>query len=96
MPIGKILRISGAARQRPVIQSLFPAFNGWEPPEDEILAYAVRLKKLRQGGAQIPLVQIYSATRPMSHVGCSHLPLKVLSRIAQTVRDVAVLRAEVF
>ena len=98
VPIGKILEnILVLARQRPVvIQSLFPAFNGLEAPEEEIMEYALRLKKLRQGGAQIPLVQIYSATRPMSHMGCSHLPLKVLSRIAQTVRDVAGLKAEVF
>jgi wyosine [tRNA(Phe)-imidazoG37] synthetase (radical SAM superfamily) len=98
VPIGKILEnILVLARQRPVvIQSLFPACNGLEAPEEEIMEYALRLKKLRQSGAQIPLVQIYSATRPMSQVGCSHLPLKVLSRIAQTVRDVAGLRAEIF
>ena len=47
-------------------------------------------------GAQIPLVQIYSATRPTPNSGCGHLPLKILSRIAQTVRQVAGLKAEVF
>ncbi len=98
VPIEKILEnILVLACQRPVvIQSLFPAFEGLEPPEEEIMEYALRLKKLRQGGAHIPLVQIYSATRPIPHQGCSHLPLKVLSRIAQTVRDVAGLKAEVF
>jgi wyosine [tRNA(Phe)-imidazoG37] synthetase (radical SAM superfamily) len=85
------------ARQRPVvIQSLFPAIHGVEPSEEEIAQYARRLKRLKQDGAEIPLVQIYSATRPMARSGCTHLPLKSLSRIAQTVRQVAGLRAEVF
>jgi hypothetical protein len=41
-------------------------------------------------------VQIYSATRPTPNSGCGHLPLKTLSRIAQTVRQIAGLKAEVF
>jgi wyosine [tRNA(Phe)-imidazoG37] synthetase (radical SAM superfamily) len=85
------------ARQRPVvIQSIFPAINGEEPSSGEIGQYAQRLKELKDNGAQIPLVQIYSATRPMAHAECGHLPLKTLSNIAQTVRQVTGLRAEVF
>jgi len=85
------------ARQRPVvIQSLFPAINGEEPPLEEIEQYAQRLNELKIRGAQIPLVQIYSATRPTPNSGCGHLPLKTLSRIAQTVRQIAGLKAEVF
>jgi wyosine [tRNA(Phe)-imidazoG37] synthetase (radical SAM superfamily) len=85
------------ARQRPVvIQSLFPAINGEEPSSEEIGQYAQQLKELKDNGAQIPLVQIYSATRPMAHAECGHLPLKTLSNIAQTVRQVAGLKAEVF
>ena len=84
-------------RQRPVvIQSLFPAINGVPPSDNEIEEYAQRLKELKQSGAEISLVQIYSATRPMATSGCSHLPLKTLSQIAKTVRRVAGLRAEVF
>jgi len=98
IPLEKILgNILSVARQRPVvIQSLFPAVNGAPPPAREITQYARRLKELKQAGAEIPLVQIYSATRPMAGTGCSHLPLKSLSRIAKTVRRVAGLRAEVF
>jgi len=98
VPIQKILQnILMLARQRPVvIQSLFPAINGEEPPLEEVEQYALRLKELREGGAQIPLVQIYSATRPTPNSSCGHLPLKSLSRIAQTVRQVAGLKAEVF
>ena len=85
------------ARQRPVIiQSLFPAINGEEPLAAEIEEYAQRLRELKTSGANIPLVQIYSATRPMFHGDCGHLPLKTLSHIAQTVRHVSGLKAEVF
>lgn len=98
MPLEKILdNILLVGRKRPVvIQSLFPAINGEEPPADEIAAYAQRLKELKVAGAEISLVQIYSATRPMAKLGCSHLPLNTLSQIAQTVRRVAGLRSDIF
>jgi wyosine [tRNA(Phe)-imidazoG37] synthetase (radical SAM superfamily) len=98
VPLEKVLaNILLVARQRPVIiQSLFPAINGEEPPSTEIYEYAHRLKELRAAGADIPFVQIYSATRPMSHAECGHLPLKTLSHIAHTVRHVSGLKAEVF
>jgi len=96
--IEKILaHILNLARQRPVIiQSLFPAINGEGPPPSEIEAYVQRLKELKDAGAQIPLVQIYSATRPTPHSECGHLPLKTLSAIARRVREVTGLKAEVF
>lgn len=98
VPLEKILsNILLIGRLRPVvIQSLFPAINGEEPPLEEIEQYALRLKELKASGAQIRLVQIYSAARPTPNSGCGHLPLKILSRIAQTVRQVAGLKAEVF
>jgi wyosine [tRNA(Phe)-imidazoG37] synthetase (radical SAM superfamily) len=84
-------------RQRPiVIQSLFGLINGEEPPVDEIEQYVQRLKELKQGGANISLVQVYSAHRPSVRAICSHLPLRTLSRIAQRVREVTGLKAEVF
>src|SRR5207249_5226900 len=84
-------------RQRPiVIQSLFPAIGGEEPPLEEIEQYARRLLELKEAGADISLVQIYSATRPSANSACGHLPLRVLSRIAQTVRQTTGLKAEVF
>jgi wyosine [tRNA(Phe)-imidazoG37] synthetase (radical SAM superfamily) len=98
IPLEKIMdNILGLARQRPVvIQSLFPSVDGEPPPAQEIKEYAQRLKELKKAGAESPLVQIYSATRPMAMTGCTHLPLKSLSHIAKTVRRVAQLRAEVF
>ena len=98
MSLEKVLtNILSLARQRPVvIQSLFPAINGEEPSLEEIEQYAQRLKELKADGAQISLVQIYSAARPMSHAECGHLPLKTLSHIAQIVRQTTGLKAEVF
>ena len=98
VPLEKILaNILLVGRQRPVvIQSLFPAVHGDEPPLEEIQEYGQRLKELKAGGAQISLVQIYSAARPGVHAEWGHVPLRVLSQIAHTVRQVAGLRAEVF
>src|SRR5207302_7275092 len=57
-PLDKILgNILQTGRHRPVIiQSLFPLFNGEEPPAGEIEKYARVLRVLKQAGAQIPLV----------------------------------------
>ena len=98
VPLEKILsNILAIGRLRPVvIQSLFPSIHGEEPPFEEIREYAQRLKELKAGGAQISLVQIYSAARPGVNAEWGHLPLRVLSQIAQTVRQTAGLRAEVF
>jgi wyosine [tRNA(Phe)-imidazoG37] synthetase (radical SAM superfamily) len=98
VPLGKILsNILLLGRQRPiVIQSLFPAISEEEPPLQEIDAYARRLRDLKEAGAQISLVQIYSATRPTPNSECGHLPLKILSRIAHRVRQITGLKAEVF
>ena len=98
VPLEKILsNILVVGRLRPVvIQSLFPAIHGEEPPFEEIREYALRLKELKAGGAQIAMVQIYSAARPGVNSEWGHLPLRVLSQIAQTVRQTAGLRAEVF
>ena len=98
VPLDRILaNILIVARQRPVvIQSLFTAVRGEAPTLAEIEAYTLRLKHLKEAGAQIPLVQIYSATRPTAHSECGHLPLRVLSDIARTVRRITGLDADVF
>ena len=98
IPLEKILsNILLLGRQRPVvIQSLFPAIDSEEPPLEEIEAYSHRLLELKNAGAQISLVQIYSATRPAPNSQSGHLPLKVLSRIAHLVRQTTGLKAEVF
>lgn len=98
VPLEKILgNILMLGRMRPiVIQSLFPAIGGEEPPLEEIEQYSRRLLELKNAGADISLVQIYSATRPSQNSESGHLPLRVLSRIAHNVRQTTGLRAEVF
>ena len=89
--------ILALGKRRPVvIQSLFQLINGKGPSPDEITAYAERLKKLKDAGAQIALVQVYSAHRPPALPNCGHLPLRELSQIARRVRDLTGLRTEVF
>ncbi|MCU0771332.1 MAG: radical SAM protein [Verrucomicrobia bacterium] len=89
--------IHSIAKTRPVVvQSLFPLLDGLEPPTEEIEEYGRRLLELKQAGAQISLVQIYSAHRPPHRPNCAHLPLKTLSDIARRVRRDTGLRVEVF
>lgn len=98
VPIEKVLsNILLVSRARPVvIQSLFPALDGHGPSELQIEQYAERLSELKSAGAQISLVQIYSANRPAVNPQCGHLPLRTLSRIAQMVRRRTGLNTEIF
>jgi len=94
----KILKnILLVARERPiVIQSLFPLIDNQEPQAEEIEAYVSRLQELKDSGAKISQIQVYSAHRAPNQPNCGHVPLKCLSRIAQRVKEVTGLRAEVF
>jgi len=98
VPLQKVLdNILLTARKRPVIiQSLFTSLDGKRLPEPELLAYAERLRELKEAGADIPLVQIYSANRPSPKGHCRHLDLRELSAIARLVRQTAGLNAGVF
>lgn len=83
--------------QRPVvIQSMFCEQFGVAPSSHEIEAYTQRLVDLVRDGTQIKLVQFYSVTRPVARPGCTHLPLRKLSEIANHVRQVTNLPTEVF
>jgi wyosine [tRNA(Phe)-imidazoG37] synthetase (radical SAM superfamily) len=97
-PLDKILNnILVTARRRPVvIQSLFCQIGASVPTIAEIEEFARQLRDLKARGARIPLVQIYSATRPTSHSNVRHLPLKTLADIAAIVRKIAGLNAEPF
>jgi len=98
VPLSRILENTrGLARQRPVvIQTMVPAIDGKNPFDGELKEYIARLNELKEAGAQIALVQIYSATRPSPHSECGHLPLLALSEIAKQVRASTGLRTEVF
>jgi wyosine [tRNA(Phe)-imidazoG37] synthetase (radical SAM superfamily) len=98
VPLEKVLaNILQLGRERPIIiQSLFCSVDGQEPSADEIHQYACRLAELKNAGARISMVQVYSASRRSVRQDCHHLPLRALSRIAQAVRETAGLRVEVF
>lgn len=98
VPLDKVIsNILLVGRQRPVIiQSLFPVIRGEEPGPQQIDDYILRLRDLKNAGAQISLVQVYSATRPIAHPDCSHLLLKKLARISQRIKAETGLAAEVF
>ena len=98
VPLSQILEnIRGLARQRPVvIQTMVPSIDGKNPFDGELKEYVARLNELKEEGAQIALIQIYSATRPSAHSECGHLPLLALSEIARQVRASTGLRTEVF
>jgi len=84
-------------RERPIIiQSLFPLLRGQGPAMEEVDAWIQRLRELRDAGAKIDHIQVYSAHRPATHSDCGHLPLKSLSSIARRVREETGLKAEVF
>ena len=97
-PLEKILANAlNLGRKRPItVQSLFLLINGEEPPMEEIAQYIGRLNELKNAGARIALVQIYSATRPMARPECSHLPLRNLAAICRRIKQETGLRAEVF
>ena len=98
VPFNKILEnILLTARSRPVIiQSLFCQDNNSIPSPADIEQYALCLRDLKDQGAQISMVQVYSATRPTPHSSIRHLPLKTLADIATVVRRIAGLMAEPF
>jgi wyosine [tRNA(Phe)-imidazoG37] synthetase (radical SAM superfamily) len=98
VPLSSVLaNILALGRERAiVIQSLFPMVHEQEPDWDDIEQYVQRLAELKAGGANISLVQVYSAHRPTATSDCSHLSLHFLSQIAARVRAGAGLVAEVF
>lgn len=98
VPFDRVLaNIRELGRQRPlVIQSMFVELDGLLPERNELSEYTHRLNELKEAGAQIALVQIYSATRPPHSRRCRHLSLRVLSEIAAFVHQATRLRVEVF
>jgi len=82
---------------RPVIiQSLFCSLNEAEPEDEDMDLYIQRLLEIRDQGADISAVQIYSIVRPPAHPGCGRLSLNQLSLIAKRVRSETGLNVEVY
>jgi wyosine [tRNA(Phe)-imidazoG37] synthetase (radical SAM superfamily) len=98
VPLDKVLENAcRVGRKHPiVVQSLFPLIAEQEPPEEEIDEYIHRLVELKNSGAMISLVQIYSATRPTAYSDCGHIPLQSLAHICRRIKTETGLKAEVF
>lgn len=97
-PLQTLLQnIQLTARRRPVvIQSMFSSLSGVGPDPDQIIAFTQRLTELKNSGARISSVQIYSATSSERGRKCTHLPLQSLSRIARAVRQATGLKVEIY
>jgi len=98
VPLDHIIgNIAALGQWRPVtIQSLFCSVNEMEPRDSEIGDYIQRLLEIRDRGAAISEVQVYSIVRPPSHNGCGRLSLSQLSLIARRIRSETGLPVEVY
>lgn len=96
-PFAKALsNLLAVARERPiVVQSMFLAYDGEGPSEDEIRAYVSRLRDIVAGGGTIDYVQLYTVARPPADKRVAALPRERLERIAGPVRA-AGIKAEIY
>jgi len=97
LPFRRILdNLLAVARERPiVIQGMFVAMDGAEPPDAEIEAYADRLRELMERGGRIDRVQVYTVARRPADARVEALRDERLERIAERVRAEG-LRVEVY
>lgn len=88
-PLSHVLtNILETARVRPiVIQSLWMRVHGQPPPEEEIRAFAERLKEMVAAGAKLKLVQVYTIARQTTEEYATPLLRVELDAIASRVRD---------
>ncbi len=88
VPFDRVLQnlLAAGQRHRIVIQSLFGELDGRPPSTDEIDAWLERLEALRQGGADIAGVQVYTVARKTAEPTIRALPDEALMAIAERVR----------
>ncbi len=88
-PFERVLaNILSCARQRPVvIQSCFMRVSGQGPSMEEIQAFASRLNELKEQGAQIRLVQVYTVARPPAYGVVSSLTNEEVDAIERIVHS---------
>jgi len=92
-----LANILDAARTRPVvIQSLFMRVGGEAIPDSEVDAYCSRLNGLREQGAAIKGVQLYTIARKPSEPNVAPLADDDLDRIAAVVRAKVPVDVETF
>ena len=98
VPLAKIIdNIVAVGQWHPVIiQSLFCSVAGVGPTDAEIGDYIQRLAEIRDRGAAIREVQVYSIVRPPANPGSERLSLGDLSKIARRIRSETGLSVEVY
>ncbi len=92
-PLKKILaNLLALGRLRPItIQSLFMRLHGDGPDAAEITAYIGRLRDLRDSGARIERVQVYTTARATTEAWVTPLEVPLLDAIAARVRELGLL-----
>lgn len=68
------------------IQTLFLAWNGAAPSEEEVNAYAKRIQHLQDNGGNIQGIQLYTVARPTPEPAAKPLKATTLQAIADQIR----------
>ncbi len=97
VPLDRVLaNLATCGRTRPlVIQALFLSLDGVEPGAAEYDAWAARLRDLRDQGAHLRRVQVYTTARATAEAACGPLSAERLDAIAARARALG-LTTEVF
>jgi wyosine [tRNA(Phe)-imidazoG37] synthetase (radical SAM superfamily) len=92
LPLQRILdNLLLVARERGiVVQSLFLAMGGQGPSDDEVAAWAGRLRDVVAAGGRIDHVQVYTVARAPADPRVSALPAERLEAIAAAARAAGV------
>ncbi len=92
LPLRRILdNLLLVARERPiVVQSLFLAMDGGGPGDEEIAAWASRLRDVVAQGGSVDHVQVYTVARAPADPRVSALPAERLETIAAAARAAGV------
>lgn len=85
-----------ACRRPLILQGHFSAVAGEVPTPRSIEAFAQGLRSIKEAGAQVPLVHIYTESAPGARPPRTALPLRTLFQIAREVRTTSGLPVEVF
>jgi hypothetical protein len=88
VPLRRVLdNLLLCARERTLtIQALFARHHGVPPTNEEIAAWAERLREIRDGGGKIGWVQVHTVARRPAESFVSPLTLDELEKIAAAAR----------
>jgi wyosine [tRNA(Phe)-imidazoG37] synthetase (radical SAM superfamily) len=88
IPFQRILdNLLRCGQRRPLtIQTLFARIDGQAPPASEVAAWVARLVALRDAGADLRLIQLYTVARPTTEATVTALTQAELDAIAAPVR----------